>query len=156
MKQIYFFLFCCLVATDPSTTRSNLPIADQKVILQQGTYLGFKSGKGKTFLGIPYAKPPVGIDRFLHSKPIDVSNNSSLIFYNAKQWGSSCYGRKSNAPDFTHMSEDCLNLNVFVPGDTEEKRPVLVWIFGSAFNQGNDQGAIIQEPIDYSIYDGQV
>src|SRR5690625_4411128 len=92
------------------------------------------------FLGIPYAKPPVGKYRFKHPRPIDPWNH----IFNATSPPNSCYQLNDTTfgEDFpgsvmwnanTNLNEDCLNLNIWVPHPRPQNAAVLVWIFGGGF-----------------------
>lgn len=105
------------------------------------------------FLGVPFAKPPLGSLRFAPPQPAEpwlfVKNTTSYppmcsqdavanqviseLFTNTKE----------NIP--LKISEDCLYLNIYTPADlTKQSRlPVMVWIHGGGLMVG---GA--------SIYDG--
>lgn len=108
-----------------------------QVHLDQGIYQGFRSKKGKSWLGIPFAQPPVGSLRFRPPVKVATSKSSRNVVHNSTQWANGCVGRAGLAP-FSEMSEDCLYLNVFTPDlkyPEISRLPVLVWVFGSAFNQ---------------------
>ena len=69
--------------------------------------------KVKTFLGIPYAEPPLGNNRF--RKPVPRAPFTTP--FSALSYGAACL-QMPEEPYGTMipMSEDCLFLNVFVPG----------------------------------------
>lgn len=88
-----------------------------------------------SFLGLPYAAPPVGTLRWRapeHAAPWSGVRP-------AKQFSSDCYGSASLregslAPG---MSEDCLYLNVWTPrGGGSARKPVMVWVYGGGFTGG--------------------
>ena len=56
------------------------------------------------FLGIPYAKPPIGNLRFRHPQPLDQKWDGIL---QATKYGHSC----TQYSTVTDISEDCLTLN---------------------------------------------
>lgn len=78
------------------------------------------------FRGIPYAKPPVNNLRFEKSEAIDGWNGT----LDATQYRSACMQRDSEWLAGRTMSEDCLFLNIFVPGRPvmSTKKAVMVWI----------------------------
>jgi carboxylesterase type B len=87
------------------------------------------------FLGIPYAKPPVGPLRFKAPQPAE----SWICIQDATKEGNPCL-----APDPLTMkflgSEDCLYLNVFtreLPRDGLSSKPVMVFIHGGGFTVGS-------------------
>ena len=107
------------------------------------------------YLGIPFAKAPIGHLRFRHPEPIDKWTG----FYNATQLPNSCYQLPDEAfgnfrgstmwnPN-TRVSEDCLYLNVWVPKlqPKLKKAAVLAWIYGGGFWSGTTT---------LNVYDGKV
>lgn len=95
------------------------------------------------FLGIPYAKPPIGPrGRFFPAEPVD--NSSEAIVY-ATDWGARCPGKAlADLGPPLEADEDCLTVNVFRPRDEVRSKgarakllPVAVWVHGGAFNKGS-------------------
>ncbi|KAI0790999.1 carotenoid ester lipase precursor [Abortiporus biennis] len=123
------------------------------VTLDQGTFQGATDGTINRFLGIPFAKPPVGDLRFRLPIANDPYNGTQTV----TSFGAACPQQSINLPlpdgivtdaiDFivndvyniiTPSSEDCLNLNVWVPAGLKAgtKLPVVAWIFGGGFEIG--------------------
>jgi para-nitrobenzyl esterase len=97
------------------------------------------------FLGIPYGADTSGANRFMPpQKPKPWTD-----VYPALWWGNSApqhmEGRYENKFasfrdhwNYDDVSEDCLRMNVFTPGINDgKKRPVLFWIHGGGFVNGN-------------------
>ena len=101
-----------------------------------GAVEGKDDGKVKTFLGIPYAAPPVGDLRW--KAPVPAAQWSGVK--KATEFGSHCMQGKIYGDMVFHdpgASEDCLTLNVWVPDKhIEPKLPVMVWIYGGGFVSG--------------------
>ena len=100
-----------------------------------GTFVGRKTENITVFRGIPYVgKQPVGELRW--KAPVDAVPNEGVYeaYYNAK----SGYGNPSfEVGSLYYLSEDSLYLNVFKADDaTTDKKPVMVWIHGGAFESG--------------------
>ncbi|CAL1541831.1 unnamed protein product [Lymnaea stagnalis] len=100
------------------------------------------------FLGIPYAKPPVGELRF--NKPVPHPKLAAV--FNATVPGASCVQSDLMLQPGETMSEDCLFLNVFTRGDgnsTVNRKKVMVWVHGGAFILGSsllyDAGSIVTD-----------
>ncbi|KAK9257355.1 Carboxylesterase [Lipomyces tetrasporus] len=94
-----------------------------------GTYLGVQDPEGVHFLSLRYAKPPVDSLRFADPVPFVPEQN---VTYDA-----------SSLPPFciqytTYQSEDCLFLNIFLPGyyGQETPLPVMFWIHGGSILVG--------------------
>ncbi|XP_043219104.1 acetylcholinesterase-like [Amphibalanus amphitrite] len=112
--------------------------------LVRGTRMTAATGRHvDAWLGIPFAKPPIGPLRFKHPQPM----HSWAGIRDARHLPNSCWQTVDDYfGDFegssmwnvnTPMSEDCLYLNVVVP----RPRPahlaaVMVWIFGGGFYSG--------------------
>nr|CAD7403670.1 unnamed protein product [Timema poppensis] len=106
------------------------------------------------FLGIPYAKPPVGNLRFRSPQPPENWNGTR----DALEFGSNC--RQEGGIG----EEDCLFINIFTPqlpnnsADTE-LLPVMVWFHWGAFVTGNGDitpGHLIDKhvlfvPVNYRV-----
>ncbi|ESO88948.1 hypothetical protein LOTGIDRAFT_106681, partial [Lottia gigantea] len=88
------------------------------------------------YLGIPYAKPPIGDLRF--KKPVPFGNFETE--FNASDYGPSCM---QYLPGITEsiqpQSEDCLYVNIFSPDINQDgtKYHVMVWIHGGSFLFGD-------------------
>ncbi|XP_037793387.1 esterase FE4-like [Penaeus monodon] len=104
------------------------------VQLQQGAIEGSKSEAkgGRTFysfLGIPYAEPPVGSLRF--KAPVRAGEWEGVRNGSAAPPG-------CPQPMYVGVtSEDCLFLNVFTPRVNKSDLPVMVWFLPGAFVMGN-------------------
>tara|TARA_R110000868_G_scaffold373030_1_gene636956 strand:- start:67177 stop:68793 length:1617 start_codon:yes stop_codon:yes gene_type:complete len=102
------------------------------------TAYGKVSGKAEnsaySWLGIPFAKPPIGGLRW--RAPVDPEPWSGT--YQATQMPKVCsqYLDYGDNPGFSG-TEDCLYLNVYKPINNEQKLPVYFWIYGG----GNTAGA---------------
>ena len=112
--------------------------------LDTGTVLGYANPfGGHTWLGIPFAAPPVGELRWRAPRPPSAwtgTRNALLPGEPCLQYGSPLGG--IGAAGSRQGSEDCLYLNVYAPRLTPtqsagRKLPVMVWIHGG----GNTVGA---------------
>ena len=100
-----------------------------------GTFVGRKTENITVFRGIPYVgKQPVGELRW--KAPVDIVPDDGIYeaYYNAK----SAYGNgQLETGSLYYLDEDCLYLNVFKSDEaTAQKKPVMVWIHGGAFESG--------------------
>ncbi|ODQ82104.1 hypothetical protein BABINDRAFT_33070 [Babjeviella inositovora NRRL Y-12698] len=111
----------------------------------------------ESYLGIPFAAPPIGDLRFKPPQPY----TGSLNGFNALTYGPSC-PRMNPVAEFVHtipseiaslvmqsplfnevypQSEDCLTLDVYRKRglSSTAKLPVMFWIFGGGFEQGGSR-----------------
>ena len=99
-----------------------------------GTYNGFVGKRGvQTWLGIPYAKPPVGNLRWRAPEPLTPSDKT----FDAKKFGCSPMQDRDEVEPASLLpqSEDCLTLNIFTRG-AAKNLPVMVFIPGGGFVSG--------------------
>lgn len=119
----------------------NIAVADT----EYGKVRGYELRGVNYFLGIPYGADTSGANRFMPPKAPEPWDD----IYPALFWGNSApqnmEGRYANKIfafrdhwNYYDVNEDCLQLNVFTPalGDSG-KRPVLVWLHGGGFTNGN-------------------
>ncbi|EMD36549.1 hypothetical protein CERSUDRAFT_106383 [Gelatoporia subvermispora B] len=145
----------------------DVPALSPTVILDEGLFIGNRVENTDEFLGIPYAQPPVGNLRFRRPQAVQPYKGT----YNASQFGDLCpqelvtpisqagvpyllaFEEQLNAtfpvPD-VNQSEDCLNLDVYVPAGTVPgmNLPVVVWLPLASFLFGGSSyvnGTIIVE-----------
>ncbi len=100
-----------------------------------GTFVGTENHGVASWLGIPYAKAPVGARRFKAPEYVDASDK----VFEARYYGKGAYG-SLGYPDCIQkqMSEDCLFLNIWLNEDDKTpKKPVMVWIHGGAYVMGS-------------------
>ena len=92
------------------------------------------------FLSIPYAKPPVGDLRFEPPQDLDPWTGIKETKESPMACSQSPYSFESiEVAGVFESSEDCLYLNVFLPGKLGEytKAPVMVWVHGGGFTGGS-------------------
>ena len=96
------------------------------------------------YRGIPFAKPPVGENRFRAPQPCDnwegtleAYDFGPISYQDTPGIGGGLYDREWHVDPEIPMSEDCLYLNIWTPAKrADEKLPVLVWYFGGGFQWG--------------------
>ncbi len=104
-----------------------------------GTFVGTEEHGVASWLGIPYAKPPVGDRRFKAPEYVDACEG----VFEAKYYGKNAFGA-TGYPDCVQKqcSEDCLYLNIWANTDDKSvKKPVMVWIHGGAYVVGSGSQA---------------
>lgn len=125
LKLLFIFFYLSIFTT----------VYSQIVATQFGQVQGSLNGSVYQFLGIPFAKPPVGNLRW--KAPQNPTNWTGTLLTNsfapvcpqkAFAQGSTSYTLSGN--------EDCLYLNVWTPQTASANLPVMVFIHGG----GNQQG----------------
>jgi para-nitrobenzyl esterase len=106
------------------------------VVTSSGTVRGAQSGEIATFLGLPYAAPPVGDDRFGPPKPHGRWEGTRVV----TGFGATAPQAPQDLALITEPvipGDNCLNLNVFTPDPSSDAGlPVMVWIHGGGFFSG--------------------
>jgi para-nitrobenzyl esterase len=106
-----------------------------------GPVVGQTAGAVDSFLGIPYAAPPVGDLRWTAPQPVAAWETPRA----AVTYGPDCAqlpDPSDAAPTGTTPSEDCLYLNVWRPVGNPENLPVLLWIHGGGYVNGGASPAV--------------
>ncbi|MEV0911476.1 carboxylesterase family protein [Streptomyces sp. NBC_01478] len=111
------------------TAKSTAPIA----VTDLGTVRGASTAQpGVTvFRGIPYAASTADENRWRPPQPATPWSGVR----DAARFGPIC--PQNAGPGTLPMSEDCLAVNVWTAGVDDERRPVLVWIYGGRFISGH-------------------
>lgn len=111
------------------------PIATGLIIeTDEGPVRGKESGSTRAFLGIPFAKPPVGALRWRPPAPVDKRSGQ----LDARNYGAVCPQELPVLGYEGRSNEDCLRLNVWAPkAAPSAKLPVMVYVHGGSFNMGS-------------------
>ncbi len=111
---------------------------------EYGKVRGFILRDINQFLGIPYGADTSGKNRFMPpQKPASWTEIRPALW-----WGNSApqimekryenpYASFVDHWNYDDVSEDCLKLNVWTPALDTQKRPVIVWLHGGGFVNGN-------------------
>ena len=116
--------------------------ADLAVKTRTGVYVGVEKQKTICFLGIPYAKPPVGELRWKAPEPLPASE----AVFEAKNFGASAIQVEHSGSiiKYHRQSEDCLTLNIHVGEEkTETGKPVLVLFHHGDFTCGSSADPLL-------------
>ncbi|CAG8998535.1 MAG: Para-nitrobenzyl esterase [Candidatus Celerinatantimonas neptuna] len=116
---------------------------------QRGPIVQLKSGRIEgeykhhvdSFLGIPYARAPIGQLRW--QRPLSVVPWKGIRL--ATSFGPGCMQKPYKgdmAPPVKAFSEDCLTVNVWRPHHFSAPLPVMVWVHGGGFVNGGSSPAI--------------
>ncbi|THF71634.1 carboxylesterase family protein [Deinococcus sp. Arct2-2] len=141
-------LLCAAQAQTPATQTptTQIPVTVQT---DQGAVIG-RQADANSFLGIPYAAPPVGSLRWqppqaapTWTAPRDASQPGSVC----PQVALGLFPVAGVTPGEVQGNEDCLFLNVYTPrsATVDRRLPVMVWLHGGSFTLGSG-----------SAYDGSV
>jgi para-nitrobenzyl esterase len=132
-ESFYFVVCACVVVATSARAADDLTVKTDK-----GKIHGKMSDDGqvRTFLGVPYAAPPVGALRWKAPQP-------TVKWKGVRE--ATSFGSRCMQPDIFHdmqfrgpgESEDCLTLNVWAQVvDKHTKLPVMVWVYGGGFVAG--------------------
>ncbi|WP_298199853.1 carboxylesterase family protein [Novosphingobium sp.] len=109
------------------------------VAVTGGRVVGAAGPGGVTFLGLPFAAPPLAERRWRRPAPVipwrglrDATRQRPSCPQNDEGW---------NRADALRGDEDCLTLDIHTPGLTG-RRPVMVWIHGGSNRAGSGAGVV--------------
>ena len=149
------------LSASSAATASTLPVpkvpratADEQILFvgdtiaitntEYGKVRGFILRGVHQFLGIPYGADTSGKNRFMPpQKPTPWTDIRPALW-----WGNSApqimekryanpYASFVDHWNYDDVSEDCLRINVWTPALDTQKRPVVVWLHGGGFVNGN-------------------
>ncbi|GAB3726117.1 carboxylesterase/lipase family protein [Spirosoma lituiforme] len=142
------------IASGPAKPKTVKPSADEQVLFvgdniavaqtEYGKVRGFILRGVHQFLGIPYGADTSGKNRFMPpQKPTPWTDIRPALW-----WGNSApqimekryanpYASFVDHWNYDDVSEDCLKLNVWTLTLDTQKRPVVVWLHGGGFVNGN-------------------
>ncbi|HTX62197.1 MAG TPA: carboxylesterase/lipase family protein [Acidimicrobiales bacterium] len=109
---------------------------DGTVVVDGGWVRGHEEDAVWAFLGVPYARAPVGPLRWRppqRPEPwsgVRVASAPGPLAPQPVSAGSTLPG------DPFEQSEDCLHLSIWTPAPDTSRRPVLVWVHGGGFTSG--------------------
>lgn len=137
-RLVRFILIVCAAlsvqaCSSPPDDRPVTAVADEPVALSipQGTYRARPARESVlAFLGVPYARQPVGERRWREAEPPPASS----LTVDAYTFGPTAYQPRdeNERASFQPQGEDCLTLNIWTRGPQPARRPVLVFIHGGA------------------------
>ncbi|MCU0662033.1 MAG: carboxylesterase family protein [Myxococcota bacterium] len=139
MRTILFpgiAVLSCIVLCSPAKLYGGEPVR----IVKGGSLSGFNwDSSTMAWLGIPYAKPPVGTLRWKAPKdpePFEGIYEATDFSSECTQYGGLLLDLKAETFGEAMGSEDCLSLNIWRPDTPEDNLPVFVWVHGGMNSVG--------------------
>ncbi len=118
-----------------------------RVHVKNGWLLGLAKPGVQAFLGVPYAKPPLGDLRFLPPQPSEdwqgdypatQYSDGPMQYPDSDFTAIPPYAQDRIPEPSQHFSENCLTLNVWaLENSSGQNLPVILWIYGGAYTMGN-------------------
>jgi para-nitrobenzyl esterase len=108
-----------------------------------GRRLAWRGRAIDEFLGVPYAAPPLGPNRWRPPQPLDswtTPRNATSMPPACPQNPPQSHVRAPPFPDqepLAPWSEDCLVVNVWAPSNRSRLLPVLLWLYGGGWQEGD-------------------
>jgi carboxylesterase type B len=133
---LYVALLACAITSTFAQDVHTVGKTPSATVLN-GTYIGIHSSSNNQdyFLGIPFARPPVGALRFRTPQPV---NSKWARPREVTTYSAACVGYGDDELAYPSLSEDCLYLNIVRPsGYSNQKLPVGLWIHGGAYYMGS-------------------
>ena len=122
------------------------PVGAQTVHTAQGDVTSTPAGPVTAWLGLPYAAPPVGANRWRAPQPASAWTGVRAADHFAANCQQNLSGGlgpwTSEYEPHGAVSEDCLYLNIWAPPVHSKPLPVMVWIHGGAFTAGSGSVSI--------------
>lgn len=116
---------------------------DMIVSIKNGKIRGIKEKGMIAFKGIPFGEAPVGEFRF--QPPVPAKDWEGIL--DADKYGFKALQAEEHGHEKEYgFSEDCLNLNVWIPDTKGEKRPVIFYIHGGGHIGGSNGDAFLDGP----------
>ncbi|XP_014788401.1 acetylcholinesterase, partial [Octopus bimaculoides] len=139
MEELKYIFIISLLIT---YVHAEDPVIDTTTGKINGSTISVQNFDLDVFLGIPFAKPPVGNLRF--RRPETIEKWSGIK--ETKKYGSSCeqFIESNDAADAdswkNNLSEDCLYLNIWAPTEARKfhsNLTTMIWIYGGGFISGS-------------------
>ena len=143
---IYTCIILVLAGLGPTAALSQI---NDPVKLKSGLVSGISGTDTsvRAYFGVPFAAPPVGDLRWHEPMPVETWGGVRA----ADAMPAACIQNVAGVrlpwtEEFMHqgeISEDCLYLNVWTAAaSVDEKRPVMVYIYGGGFSEGSNAVAV--------------
>ncbi|XP_037539324.1 cocaine esterase [Nematolebias whitei] len=143
-------LICCIFSFSFLGVFAELhaPEVQTKLGSLKGEYVSVKGNEigAHAFLGVPFAKPPLGPLRLAAPQPVerweglrDATKQPNMCIQNMQFFDELVDLLGGTLADLPGTSEDCLYLNIYTPANRAHsaKLPVMVWIHGGGFTLGS-------------------
>ncbi|XP_063054690.1 fatty acyl-CoA hydrolase precursor, medium chain-like [Engraulis encrasicolus] len=155
MRLLIHIAFVAAATYFVSSSAHDGPLVHTKLGSLRGEYLRVR-GKPTvvhSYLGVPFAKPPVGALRLAAPQPAEAwegvrdATKQPLMCIQLREASVNLSKSLDMHMEIPEVSEDCLYLNIYTPAKPaqEAKLPVMVWIHGGGLAMGSA-----------SFYDGSV